>query len=278
LFSSTAWRRRGYAAGAVVAAAAATAALVSNGVASAHSAAPAHPTAAVRTAAAAPAVKAPKRAGDIPNLGLVEDRIQAYYGDPNGTGVAGTHSNYAKQTRRITARTERFLARRLHHAGAHPALILDIDDTSLTTYGYEISEGFGYTPASNLAYLQSHTLPAVFGVKGLANWASRHKITVFWITGRPDTQQALTVANLTDVGYHAASNTSDIFLKPTSNPPAYLTCEPSCSTIQYKSQTRAHIASMGYRILADMGDQFSDLKGGHSGRTVKMPNPMYFIP
>lgn len=54
----------------------------------------------------------------------------------------------------------------------------------------------------------------------LANWASRHQIAVFWITGRPDTQQALTVANLTTVGYNAASDTTHISLKPTSNPPA----------------------------------------------------------
>ena len=86
-----------------------------------------------------------------------------------------------------------------------------------------------------------------------------------------------TRVGLTAVGYAPAPDADHLFLKPAS-PPAYLTCGTSCTTIQYKSLTREHIASLGFRILADVGDQLSDLKGGFSGRTVKMPNPMYFIP
>ena len=51
-----------------------------------------------------------------------------------------------------------------------------------------------------------------------------------------------------------------------------------CSTTQYKSGTRRHIESGGYQILADFGDQYSDLLGGHAGVKVKIPNPMYYIP
>jgi hypothetical protein len=258
--------KRRYVLAAVVAVAATSIGLVGTGIASAqgeHHAAP----------------HAPRSASDIPNLGKVEVRIKAYYGDPSGTGVASPTSNYAGQTDRITARTRHYLRSRLSHLARHgkPALVLDIDDTSLVTYGYEISEGFGYTPASNAAYLQSHTLPAVFGMTKLANWAASHGITVFWITGRPESQRALTASNLGAVGYAPATDASHLFLKP-SSPPAYLTCGTTCTTIQYKSLTRQHIASEGFDILADMGDQFSDLKGGFADRTVKMPNPMYFIP
>jgi len=52
----------------------------------------------------------------------------------------------------------------------------------------------------------------------------------------------------------------------------------SCTTIHYKSATRAHIESLGYDIVANFGDQFSDLKGGFADRTFKMPNPNYFLP
>jgi hypothetical protein len=260
-------RKRLHALAGVVAIAATAVGLVGSGVASAHG---------VRHAPAS----APRKASDIPNLGLVENRIQAYYGDPTGTGVASAQSNYAKQTDGITARTRHYLHVRLGHPGhlsGKPGLVLDIDDTSLITYGYEVSEGFGFTSASNAAYLQTHTLPAVFGMTGLADWAAGHGITVFWITGRPDSQRALTKKNLTAVGYTSPVNKAHLFLRP-SSPPAYLTCGTSCTTIQYKSLTRQHIASEGYDILADVGDQFSDLKGGSADRTVKMPNPMYFIP
>jgi hypothetical protein len=253
--------------GAVAAVAAATAGLLGGGVASAHT-------------APHPAAHAPRSAADIPNLGLVENKIEAYYGDTKDTGVASPTSNYARQTDGITARTQRYLAQRLRHPGTikgKPALVLDVDDTSLITLGYEVSIGFGFTPASNAAYLQAHTLPAVFGMTGLANWAGRHKITVFWITGRPESQRGLTAANLTAVGYRPAHGTAHLFLKP-ATPPAYLTCGTTCTTIQYKSLTRGHIKSEGFDILADVGDQFSDLKGGFTDRTEKMPNPMYFIP
>ena len=50
------------------------------------------------------------------------------------------------------------------------------------------------------------------------------------------------------------------------------------NTVQYKSGTRAHIASMGSNIVLNLGDQFSDLEGGYAERPVKLPNPMYYLP
>jgi len=258
-------RRRWYAMAAAAAAATAAAGLIGGGVASAQGSPSAPP--------------APRTDASIPNLGLTEMRIEAYYGDPAGTGVASAQSNYARQTDGLAASTQHYLRSRLAHRGhGKPALALDIDDTSLITYGYEISEGFGFTPASNLAYLQAHTLPAVFGVPALADWAAAHGITVFWITGRHESQRTLTQANLSAVGYTSPVDTAHVFLKPDASPPAYLTCALTCTTIQYKSLTREHIESLGFDVLADVGDQFSDLKGGFADRTVKMPNPMYFIP
>ena len=52
----------------------------------------------------------------------------------------------------------------------------------------------------------------------------------------------------------------------------------SCSTIHYKAATRAHIESMGYEIVADFGDQYSDLTGGYTDKTFKLPNPNYYLP
>ena len=38
------------------------------------------------------------------------------------------------------------------------------------------------------------------------------------------------------------------------------------------------ITSLGYSIMADFGDQYSDLLGGDAGHQVKIPNPMYYLP
>ena len=61
-------------------------------------------------------------------------------------------------------------------------------------------------------------------------------------------------------------------------PAIHATPAVSCPTIQYKSGTRAYIRSQGYHIVANFGDQFSDLKGGFADKTFKMPNPNYFLP
>ena len=55
---------------------------------------------------------------------------------------------------------------------------------------------------------------------------------------------------------------------------------PACKTTHYKTATRASTSSqdLGYDIVANFGDQFSDLNGGFADRTFKMPNPNYFLP
>jgi hypothetical protein len=36
--------------------------------------------------------------------------------------------------------------------------------------------------------------------------------------------------------------------------------------------------SGGHTIMANVGDQWSDLAGGHAAMDFKVPNPFYFIP
>ena len=92
---------------------------------------------------------------------------------------------------------------------------------------------------------------------------------------------AHTAGNLVKVGYTVPTDVDHLYLKfPAGSPPAYLHCAAvtTCTTIEYKSGTRAHIESLGYHIVADFGDQFSDLEGGFTDQTFKLPNPMYFLP
>lgn len=217
----------------------------------------------------------PQHASGIPNLGLVKNKIEAYYGD-DGDHQPSPRSHYARDARHV----ERGLSRWLHHNharhGSKPAVVFDVDDTVLNSYTYEASHDFGYDADSNAACVKAKCFPAVYGMVDVVTWATQHHIAVFYLTGRPADQQADTVANLRDEGFPAPTG---IFTKPTAAPyPPYLKCMPDCSTIEYKSGTRAHIESMGYTIVANAGDQYSDLKGGHAMRTFKMPNPMYYLP
>jgi HAD superfamily, subfamily IIIB (Acid phosphatase) len=48
--------------------------------------------------------------------------------------------------------------------------------------------------------------------------------------------------------------------------------------VPFKSGERARIEANGYSVIANIGDQDSDLAGGHALHTCKLPNPAYYIP
>jgi hypothetical protein len=221
------------------------------------------------------------------NVNVLEDQIEHYYGSASATfPVVGTvtipspDSNYARQMKHIVGHAERYLAAAIrgHHGTSKPAVVFDIDDTLLNTFDYTLSQQFGFTPATNEVFVDNAAFPAVFFMPQLVTFAADHGYSVFFITGRPQSQTAATVKDLTSAGY-AAPAAGQLFLKP-SVPPSYLHCAnaPTCTTIEYKSGTRAFITSEGYKIMADFGDQYSDLLGGDAGHQVKIPNPMYYLP
>ncbi|MEU5207828.1 HAD family acid phosphatase [Streptomyces sp. NPDC020742] len=228
----------------------------------------------------------PRTDKEIPNLTQVQDKIKAYYGDTvtaDGQHYASPHSNYARQVRGIETKARDYLAKALaQQTGsgrkAKPAIVLDMDDTTLLTYNYELQVGFHFTPESQDKYLESTDMDPVFGMNKLVNWAHKKGAEVFFLTGRKEAQRDWSVRNLKNVGYDVALDRGHVYLKNTEHPPPYLPCGAKCTTIEYKSGTRKHIESLGYRIVANFGDQYSDLSGGASARTFKMPNPMYYLP
>jgi predicted secreted acid phosphatase len=144
-----------------------------------------------------------------------------------------------------------------------PAIVLDIDDTSLSLYACAEARNF---ENAVLCAVQTD-LPAIRQVRSLYRWVRKQKVAVFFITGRPEGLRDLTVTALRNGGYTGKLN---LDLKPSS-----YTQE---SVVGYKAGARKAIERKGYRILANLGDQQSDLKGGYSLRRYKLPNPMYFTP
>ena len=256
-------------------------------------------------AAAAPAIQTftPHSERQITNLDVLRQQIRNYYGDSLGTGVFTDDSYYAREARSVAADGTHWLAARAHSHGqsAIKAIVLDVDDTTLATWNYEIFSNWAYNPTTNATYVTGQLFPAVPGMVDMVKKAAQKGYAIIWITGRPATQEAATLGNLTsdgvgvDAGYPIPTALNDgedgLFTKPPidNNYAAYpdylkaacadeIAAGKSCTTIHYKSATRAHIESLGYDIVADFGDQFSDLTGGFADRTFKMPNPNYFLP
>ena len=50
------------------------------------------------------------------------------------------------------------------------------------------------------------------------------------------------------------------------------------TAVAYKSNERKKLEQSGYRIVGNIGDQWSDILGTNVGnRTFKLPDPMYYI-
>ncbi|RZU19161.1 putative acid phosphatase of HAD superfamily subfamily IIIB [Kribbella rubisoli] len=253
----------------------------------AYSAGAANPQPAIQTST-------PRSEKQVTNIDVLRQQLRNYYGDPLGSGTFADNSNYAKEARSVAAAGTRWISAP-HHTRQTKAILLDVDDTSLATWNYEIFSNWAFNPTTNADYVLNQRFPAVPGMVDLVKTAASKGYAIFFLTGRGAAQEKATLGNLTtdgigvDAGYPdptTLSNGEDgLFTKPAvADYPDYLkkacAADPngSCTTIHYKSATRAHIESLGYDIVANFGDQFSDLKGGFADRTFKLPNPNYYLP
>ncbi|RLV50693.1 hypothetical protein D9V37_01620 [Nocardioides mangrovicus] len=220
----------------------------------------------------------------IPNVDSVKATIARYYGD-RGNGIANKrHSPYITQMSRIEKKWLTWLKAHKPKAGQKKALVFDTDDTTLMTYDMEVhAMHFNFDTVLQNTYVQEQRFPATPGMVRLVNHAQRWGYTIFGVTGRNDDQKAATLANLAKVGYRGF--TADRFFTKwtgtgSSQQPSYIQCATSkCSTVEFKALTRRHIQNdLGYPVVANFGDQWSDLQGGYARRYVKLPNPTYYLP
>ncbi len=163
---------------------------------------------------------------------------------------------------RVIRRAKRVVRAHLHDH--HPAIVLDVDDTSLSSYRCRKAVGFAHGKADCAG---PGKMPAIRQTRSLYRYAVRHGVRVFFITGRRTSIRATTIANLHRAGYTGRLH---VKLRPVDEAPG--------SHDGWKARTRARIVKRGYRIVANVGDQRSDLDGGSALRGFKLPNPMYVIP
>ncbi|WP_329161856.1 hydrolase [Streptomyces sp. NBC_01717] len=130
-------------------------------------------------------------------------------------------------------------------AGQKPAIVLDIDNSSLET---------------DFHYFWTFPTPAIAQVRDLVRYADSQGVAIFFVTARPGIIASLTQHNLTAVGYPVTGlyvrDLPDLF--------------DEVST--YKTAKRAEIEARGYTIIANIGNNESDLVGGHAERTFKLPD------
>jgi hypothetical protein len=218
--------------------------------------------------------------GGLPDLGETSTYGAAEL--PSAIRDYNDSGRYAADVDAVDAHAQRSLSkqlrrlRRAHGPGRYsecdgkrchvvkPAVVLDIDETSLSNF--EGLNASNFSAAGVVPGAIAGSDPAIQPTLSLYRLAREKGVKVFFVTGRPDVVRGPTESNLQAVGYDRGYT---LITKPDSETP----------TIEYKSGERARIEEeLGFTILLNVGDQDSDLAGGHARRAFKLPNPMYYIP
>ena len=194
------------------------------------------------------------------NLAAVKKQLERYH--DNG--------QYDQDIKQVDGAALVYLQQRVAQADFHgkkPAMVLDVDETSLSNYPDMITLDFGGTLKEICAYEDKAHDPVIQPTLKLYKFAKAHHIAVFFITGRFEYERKFTTENLAKAGYH---DWDGLILRDG----IYKTAPAAV----YKTAIRKQITAQGYDILLNVGDQNSDLKGGFADKTFKLPNPYYFIP
>jgi len=194
-----------------------------------------------------------------PNLGILKLSVRSYI----------ESGSYEKDIEEVVSKAIEYLYSRYDKV-KNPAAVFDIDETSLSNLEYEYSYDFGYNYQTWIEWVKESKAKAIKPTLKLYNLCLKLNVATFFITGRNQLSENLdqdpTVINLKKEGYY---NWKKIYFKPINS---------KLTTIEYKSQCRKEIEDQGYTIIINIGDQYSDLLGGYSEKTFKLPNPMYYIP
>src|ERR1700756_1732200 len=151
-----------------------------------------------------------------------------------------------------------------------PALVLDIDETALSNWEIIKRDDFGRPiagPGGGAAGHKPGSSPATGPTLQVYRPPRAANVAVFFITGRPENQRAATERNLKAVGYEDYAR---LYMVPNG---AHFT-----SAVDFKTPVRIGIEKLGYTIIANMGDQPSDLLGGHAEKKFLLPDPFYRVP
>lgn len=126
--------------------------------------------------------------------------------------------------------------------GEARAIVFDIDNTTIATHFHPFS------------------MPGIAPVVELAQYAHSRGVAIIFVTARVDFIESITRYSLEKAGYTVdelhGRDLGDLF-KPVE---------------QYKTGERIEVENEGYTIIASIGNNWTDLNGGHAERTFKLPD------
>lgn len=188
------------------------------------------------------------------NLDIAKSRVEHYY--ESGQYISDVKKIVRKATNEINNLK---LAKK-------DVVIFDIDDTSISNYQHSKKIGFGFYRKEWNNWVLKAKAPAILPVLKFYKYLLSKKINIVFLTGRNQKFYNVTLRNLRQQGY---TKFDTVICRNKQ--------ELRLTAAKYKEIERQKIAKKGYKIIASIGDQWSDLAGGYTGIRIKLPNYYYFV-
>lgn len=177
-----------------------------------------------------------------------------------------TDGRYEADTAKVADAARSYVFSRLAQGvSGRPAVIFDVHQTLLDVFDIEKEMQFGYFKDVWDRRVEQGNLPPVRPVVALWQDLQAHGVTLFLISNTQTKHRDATVSNLHAVG---VTDWYRLYLRPDD-------ISKTLTAQDWKSRVRADLEAEGFTILAAIGDQDSDLNGGHAERTFKLPNYMW---
>ena len=189
-----------------------------------------------------------------PNLTTHKNHLVSYY----------KSGEYERSIESVASKAQNYIHNRAASGQTNLAVTLDIDDTALSDWSYMKAMDFGFDNGGFEEWINRADAPAIKPVLNLYHAAQKSGMKVFFITGRKEHLRSATQKNLEAAGY---TGFSELFMRPDSG--------PKMTVQEFKTSIRHKLNERGYLIVANVGDQESDLAGGEAERAFKIANPFY---
>jgi predicted secreted acid phosphatase len=194
------------------------------------------------------------------NLTASKAALVRYY--ESGDYERGLAKVAAEASRWIEARA----AKRVE--GERLAVVLDIDETVLSNWENMRRDDFGYISERWHAWVERAEGKAIEPVRETFRAARRAGVDVIFLTGRKERDRAGTEQNLRK---EAMGDYAELIVRAEGGEGS----DNDKSAVAFKAAVRKRLTEAGWTIIANIGDQQSDLAGGYAERTFKLPNPFY---
>jgi predicted secreted acid phosphatase len=180
--------------------------------------------------------------------------------------------DYARGLAAVTGEASRWIEIRAgkRAVGERLLVIFDVDETVLSNWANMTRDDFSYISDRWHAWVDKAEAAAIEPVRETYRAARRVGVDVIFLTGRKERDRDGTERNLRAQGMGDYA----MLIVRSENDPAALV-ERGASAAVFKTAVRKRLTEEGWTIIANIGDQESDLAGGYAEKTFKLPNPFY---